>query len=287
MARARRSSSAARRGRSVRSRRSRRTARLPSACRSRVGSAASRPAPPTASWAAARRCRARAGRGDGRARRSRPGRRAAIRSGSRSRRSAAARRLRRRPAQPDGREPVAVALAARRPVVEADAVAQQQLAEPVAAAHQVDADGLARADEIAQRLLFATGNADGMQLAGQHQPDQQLGVAAVGPDTITGRPGDLARRCDDALHAASMQLAREPVPRRPGLVGRTHRARQPGAQPGRLHHVTGQREEPQLPGRGIEHRRHDLGGVHVQTDETSLAFVRAGFSYAIVGRRAG
>jgi hypothetical protein len=56
------------------------------------------------------------------------------------------------------------------------AVAQQQLAEAVAAAHQVYADRFARAHEIAQRLFLGARHADGVQLAGQQQPDQQLGV---------------------------------------------------------------------------------------------------------------
>jgi hypothetical protein len=69
-----------------------------------------------------------------------------------------------------------VTLAPCRPVVEAHAVAQQQLAEPVATAHQVDADGLTRANEVAQRLLLGAGNADRVQLAGQQQTHEQFGV---------------------------------------------------------------------------------------------------------------
>ncbi len=39
-------------------------------------------------------------------------------------------------------------------------------------------------------------------------------------------------------HAAARELAREPVPGRPGLIRGAHRPRQPGAQPGRLADVT-------------------------------------------------
>ena len=99
------------------------------------------------------------------------------------------------------------------------------------------------------------------------------------------RSGNLARRRDDALHTAPGELTREAIPGRPGLVGGSHRW-QPRAQPGRLADVTAQREELQLPGLGIEHRRHDLGGCTSRPTRL-LAFAMAGSSSAIVERRAG
>ena len=162
-----------------------------------------------------------------------------------------------------------MALRPRRPVVEADAVAQQQLREPVPAAHQVLADRLTRAHEVAQRLLLGPRHADRVQLAGQQQPDQQLGVAAIGLDAVARSARDLARRRDHALHAAPLELARQPVAGRPRLIRGAHRPRQPSAQPGRLSDIAGQPEPLQLARLGIEHRRHDLRRVHVQADEGS------------------
>jgi hypothetical protein len=108
-----------------------------------------------------------------------------------------------------------------------------------------------------------------VQLAGQQQPHEMLGVATVGLDTVPRRPGDLARRRDDALDLPASKLARQPIAGRPGLIGGAHRPRQPGAQPGRLGDVAAQPEVLQLTGLRVEHRRHDLRGVHVQTDEAS------------------
>jgi hypothetical protein len=149
------------------------------------------------------------------------------------------------------------------PVVEADPVAQKQLAQPVPAAHQIHAHRLACAHEVAQRLLPGPRHPDRVQ------PDQVLGVAAVGLDPLPGRARDLARRRHHALHAAPGKLARQPVARRPGLIGRAHRPRQPGAQPGRRADVAADPKPLHLARLGIEHRRHDLGGVHIQTDEAS------------------
>jgi hypothetical protein len=148
-------------------------------------------------------------------------------------------------------------------------MAQQQLGQPVSAAHQIHADGVARANQVAQRLLLGARDSNRVQLARQQQPHQVLGVAAVGLDALPRRTRDLARRRDHALHAAPPKLARQAVAGRARLIDRAHRPRQPSAQPGRLADVTADPEELQLTGLGIEHRRDDLGRVHVQTDEAS------------------
>jgi capsid protein len=64
-----------------------------------------------------------------------------------------------------------------------------------------------------------------VQLAGEQQPHQVLGVAAVGLDALARRARDLAGRRDHALHAAALELAREAVTGRSGLIGRPHRPR--------------------------------------------------------------
>jgi hypothetical protein len=104
-------------------------------------------------------------------------------------------------------------------VLVADLVAQQQLAQPPARAHQA-AQILPRADQVTQRLLLAAGDSDRVQAVDQPQPQPQhaLGVALVGLDAILGRPLDLAR-------AATMQ----PIPpacsarASPTRSGRPHR----------------------------------------------------------------
>ncbi|MCA1678781.1 MAG: hypothetical protein LC777_07450 [Actinobacteria bacterium] len=86
---------------------------------------------------------------------------------------------------------------------------------------------------------------------------------------VARRTRDLRRRRDHALDAAAAQLAREPISGRPRLVGRAHRPRQPGAERRRLADVAAQSKPLQLSRLGVERRRHDLGGVHIEADEGS------------------
>ena len=51
-------------------------------------------------------------------------------------------------------------------------------------AHQIDADRLTRADQVAQRLLLIARHPDRMQLTGQQQPGEKLGVTSVGLDAV-------------------------------------------------------------------------------------------------------
>jgi hypothetical protein len=108
-----------------------------------------------------------------------------------------------------------------------------------------------------------------VQLAGRQQAHEMLGVAAIGLDAIAGRARDLARRRDDTFDLTSRELARQPVTGRPRLIRGAHRPRKTGAQPRRLDDIAAQPEVLHLTGLGIEHRRDDLRGVHVQTDEAS------------------
>ena len=121
------------------------------------------------------------------------------------------RRLGRRPVQLDRVKPGAVALGPRAPVLEADPVAQQQLRQPVTAAHQIDADRLPCAHEAAQRLLLRARDPNRVKLAGQQQPDEQLRVTAIGLDPVARRARNLRRRRDDTLDAATGELARKPI----------------------------------------------------------------------------
>jgi len=92
-----------------------------------------------------------------------------------------------------------------------------------------------RAHEIAQRFFFGAGNADRVQLAGQQQPHEQFGIAAIGLDTIAAGARDLARRRDHAIHVTALEFAREAVAGRAGLIRRPDRpagaARRTGRPP--------------------------------------------------------
>ena len=157
----------------------------------------------------------------------------------------------------------------RAPVVEPDAVAHQHLRQPVTCAHQIQPQRLARANKITQRFLLGARDTDRVQLAGQQQPDEMLGVTPIGLDLVSGRARDLRRRSDHALHAPPRELARECVPGRSGLVRDPDRARQTGAEPGGRQHVARHRKRLQLAALSVQHRRDDLRRVHVQTDKGS------------------
>jgi hypothetical protein len=134
------------------------------------------------------------------------------------------RRLRRRPLQRDRRQPLPVAGRPRVPVIEPDPVPEQQLREPVPAAHQIHPHRITRANQVPQRLFLIARHPDRVELPGQQQPHQVLGVSTVGLHAIPTRARDLARRRNDALDPALCELARQPVTRRPGLIRDPHRS---------------------------------------------------------------
>ncbi len=195
-------------------------------------------------------------------------------------------RLRRRPPQHDLVQPLAVPVSPCVSVIEPDPVAQKELREAVTAAHQIDPYLFPGTDQVPQRFLLRPRHPDRMKLPREQQPDDQLRVAAIGLHAIPRRARDLRRRRDDTLHAPLDQLAREPVPRRTGLIRDPDRPRQRRAERGRPADIRGHREELQLARLSIQHRRDDLRRVHVQANEGSS--LRHGWflQYAVVGRRA-
>ena len=92
--------------------------------------------------------------------------------------------------------------------------------------HQIAAQVLAAADQIAQRLQLGRGNDDRPQLPGRVQPRELERVARVGLDPIAGLARDRARRADHHLDPRRPRRPRQPEPRRPGLIDRAHRPRQ-------------------------------------------------------------
>jgi hypothetical protein len=65
-----------------------------------------------------------------------------------------------------------------------EAVAEQQLREPVASPHQIAAGVFSRAHEIARGFLFRRGDTDRGDLPESKQPRQPLGVTTVGLDSV-------------------------------------------------------------------------------------------------------
>ena len=108
------------------------------------------------------------------------------------------------------------------------AVAQQQLATR-GGARSSDRARHASCARVSSRAASTSGGGTttARQRPGQQQPRQQLGVLAIGLDPIRRTPRRLARR--DHLHRRSPP--RSPPDRartrRPGLIARPHRARQP------------------------------------------------------------
>ena len=230
---ARCSSSAARRGRTAQSRRSRRTARPRSACRSRAGTAAGRPAPATASSGASRRSRAPAGRGGAPARRSRRAQSSSVvcAAGHPSSIVASHARWRSVHASPSSNR-----------------IPWRNSSFESRCRQRIRSTRTASRARTRSRSASSSGpgTRTGCSLPGQQQPHQMLGVTAIGLHPIPRRARDLRRRRDHALHPALRELAREPVPGRAGLIRDPHRPRQPGAEPRRLADLAAHRETLQL-----------------------------------------
>ena len=144
-------------------------------------------------------------------------------------------------------------------------MAQQELADAVAGRHQVAANVLAGADQIAHRLFGRRRHPDSVQAADHQQPHQPLGVAAVGIDPILGGALDLARGGHRALNAPRRKCPRQPEAGRAGLIGDPHWCRQSGAE---LRHLLGHSTHSlhrQLARLRVGDRRDDLRRVNIET----------------------
>jgi hypothetical protein len=174
----------------------------------------------------------------------------------------------------------------RAPVVELDAMAHQHLREPVTCAHQIQPQRLPGANEITQRFLLRARDADRVQLAGEQQPDEMLGVTPIGLDLVSGRARDLRRRRDHALHAPLRELRASTYPVGPAsyatLTGRGRPAQNPAAA----------RTSPFIANAFNSPVSASSTAATIFAACTSkptrvLAFAMAGSSYPVVGRRAG
>lgn len=102
-----------------------------------------------------------------------------------------------------------------------------------------------------------------MQLAGEQQAHQVLGVAAVGLDLL-GRPArDLARRRDHALDPRTVERAGKPIARRPRLIAAWSAAKSPGPLRAFAQRTAARRGRKRRDGgRGAQARRADLAPAH-------------------------
>ena len=110
-------------------------------------------------------------------------------------------------------------------------LAQEQLGEPVAGAHEVGAGILAGAHQVAGGLLGEAGHAHRRELAEAQQLGQPQGVAAVGLDALARSAGDLRGGGHQAGDPRRLAGARQAEAGGPGLVGDRDRLAL-GAQPG-------------------------------------------------------
>jgi hypothetical protein len=125
--------------------------------------------------------------------------------------------------KPDRAQPLQVCMAPGVPRPRPQTLAaQQQLADPMAAGHQVAAEVLATAHEIAQGLIGRLGNHDRPQLACRMQSGELQRVALIGLGVITGLAGDRPRRADHHLDPRRPDRPGQTEARRPGLIDRAN-----------------------------------------------------------------
>ena len=135
-------------------------------------------------------------------------------------------------------------------------------------AHQIRAQVLAAADQVAQLLLLFARDPHEPQFAGGEQPRQPDRVALVGLDPIPRAALDVPRRADRHLDPLRPRPADQPVASRPGLIDRAQRPRQlaqhvehlprPAVDPARDH----------LPRDIVKDRHRARVRVNVQPDPT-------------------
>jgi hypothetical protein len=109
-----------------------------------------------------------------------------------------------------------------------DALAQQELGQPVPGRHEITAAILPRADQIPGVLLVESRDGDGRELVQPQQLGQVDGILDVGLDPITRETLQLARRHDLTPDPRRGKRPMQTEPGRSGLVDHRDRARQVG-----------------------------------------------------------
>lgn len=134
-------------------------------------------------------------------------------------------------------------------------------------AHEIPAQILARADQVAQALRLDGRHRDAVKLAGDQQAHQPLRVALIGLHAIRRPAGDQPRRAHQTVHTGSLQPAGEREPGRPRLIRRAHRTRQRGHELADLAARSRQPLPSKLPRVAIDDRRDRRADMHIQRHE--------------------
>jgi len=146
-----------------------------------------------------------------------------------------------------------------------DLAAQQELPQPVAGAHQIGADVLPAAHQIAQLLVLDRRDRDQRQLAGGQPPGEPDRVALVGLDAVrrvtVAAPGSAHQHLDPLRPRAT----RQPVAGR-RFVDHPRRRLDPAQPRQQLVRTTDDPARGHLARGLVEDRHRDLVGMHVQTD---------------------
>lgn len=155
------------------------------------------------------------------------------------------------------------------PVAVYPVVAEQELRKAMAGPQDVLAEVLARADEVADRLLLRRRDADAGELAGAQQPGELAGVATVGLHPDPGADRDESGRDDAAVDAERGKGPLQAVPGGSRLVADPHRPRILPAPHEPAHRLRGIRDLILVGelGPGSQERDADALLVDVEADE--------------------
>ena len=168
-----------------------------------------------------------------------------------------------------GAGPVALALTGRRPLVEDQPVAQQELGEPLLLALRVLPGVVQGAHRVAGGLALVVGHPRLHDVAHREHPGQELGVVAVVlPAPVGSGLYHLGDGADDAVDAQRGELLLQVEPGHARLVDASGRGVD-GSDPfGRGGRVVAEGRGSDLSGHGVERDRLDRARVHVQAYES-------------------
>ena len=137
--------------------------------------------------------------------------------------------------------------------------------------HEISAAVLASPHQVADGFLGRGGNRHRGDLPQMQQPGQMRGIADIGLDPVPGRTDQLRWRGHLTTDASRGQRSGQPEPRRAGLVGHRHRARQIPEPGQRSRHdpasTAARSTSPVSPSR--PHANHRTC-VHIQPDTRTL-----------------
>src|SRR5215213_2639254 len=121
-------------------------------------------------------------------------------------------------------------------------------------AHQIRAQILTAANQVAQLLLLGRWDPDQPQVAGGEQPREADRIALVGLDPITRPALDVARRADRHLDPLRPRPAHQAIAGRPRLIDRPQWPPQLAQHVEHLQRAADHPARAHLPGNVIEHR---------------------------------